>query len=102
MGRPMKTPPRKELDSVTRGSDDPRRNQPSTNDSRRKSLYDRGLPKQRLHDTVSLNQRSVQRSRVLAARFGQVRTPAAFAANLLGHRAHHFARMNAAGQILGD
>src|ERR1019366_4437045 len=102
MGRPMKTPPRKELDSGTRGTDDPRRNQPSTKDSRRKSLYDRGLPQQRLHDTVSLNQRSVQRSRIFAAGFGQIRTPATFAANLPRDGADDFSRLNAAGEVLGD
>src|ERR1035437_1386401 len=107
MGRPMKTPPRKELDSVTRGPDDPRRNRPSTKDSQRKPRYDRclskpRLPKQSPHDTVSLNQRSVQRSRIFAAGFGQIRTPATFAANLPRDGADDFSRLNAAGEVFGD
>src|ERR1019366_1086949 len=102
----MKTPPRKELDSVPEELTTPRRNQPLTKDSRRKSLYGRGLskrglPKQRLHDTVSLNQRSVQRSGIFAAGFGQVRTPSAFPADFPRDGADDFSRLNAAGEVFG-
>src|SRR5216684_7771017 len=54
------------------------------------------LPQQRLHDVVHRVERRVQRGHIFSARFGQVRTPAAFAANFLRHRTHHFPRLNAA------
>ncbi len=58
--------------------------------------------KQSFDHRVSLAQCGIQRGRIFAAGLGQVRSPAAFAANFLGDRRDDFTSLNSRCQILGD